>query len=81
MTPEQARDLVEETLHQVAPNADTAGLDGQADLREELELDSLDFLSFVEGLSTRVNRRIEEDDYSRLSTLDRCVAYLTDASR
>jgi acyl carrier protein len=77
MTPEQARELVEDAIGQVAPNADLTALSPQADLRDELELDSLDFLTFVEGLGARTGRRIEEDDYPELATLGRCIGYLT----
>lgn len=77
MTPEQARELAEDAIRQAAPNADLTALSPQADLRDELELDSLDFLTFVEGLSARTGHRIEEDDYPELATLDRCIDYLT----
>jgi len=45
--------------------------------RAELELDSLDFLSFVEQLSSATGVRIDEDDYPRLRTLRSCVEFLT----
>ena len=46
-------------------------------LRDELELDSLDFLSFVELLTTGSGRRIDEDDYPRLRTMADCVTFLS----
>lgn len=81
MTPQEARDLIAVSIHQVAPEADLDSLDGQADLREELELDSLDFLGFIETLSDRIGRRIEEDDYPELFTLDRGTAFLAEPAR
>lgn len=77
MTPQEARDLIALAIRQVAPEAELDELDGSADLREELELDSLDFLGFVETLSDRIGRRIEEDDYPELFTLDGGVVFLT----
>ncbi|TMR06867.1 acyl carrier protein [Actinomadura soli] len=77
MTPQKARELAALSLEMVAPNIDTARVGWDADLREDLGLDSLDFLSFVEGLSDESGLRIEEDDYPELFTLNGCVAYLT----
>ena len=61
MTPDQARQVIQEALTQVAPDADIAGLTPDADLRDGLELDSLDFLRFVEILSERTGKQIAED--------------------
>ncbi len=76
MTPDQAEHVIEEALAQVAPDADVAGLAPDAELRDELELDSLDFLRFVELLSERIGKRIEEDDYPHLATLASAVKFL-----
>jgi acyl carrier protein len=73
---QQATQAVEEVLGQVAPDADLAALAPDADLRDSLELDSLDFLSFIEGLSKRVGQRIEEDDYPKLATLASAAAFI-----
>lgn len=69
MRTEEATRTIEEVLGQVAPDADFTTLASDADLRDALELDSLDFLRFVEGLSKRVGQRIDEDDYQKLATL------------
>jgi acyl carrier protein len=76
VTPAQAREVIRDVLAEVAPDADTSALAGDADLRAELELDSLDFLNFVEALGNRCGRRIDEDDYPQLATLDRGAAFL-----
>jgi len=76
VTPDQAQQAIEEVLGQVAPDADLATLAPDADLRDTLELDSLDFLNFVEGLSTRAGRRIDEDDYGKLATMASATAFL-----
>lgn len=77
---QQATDLVTTSLLAVVPDADTDALDRNTDLRDAFELDSLDFLSFVEQLSRRSGRRIDEDDYGRLRTLAGCVRYLSGQS-
>lgn len=76
MTPDEARKVIEDVLDEVAPGGDPAALAPDADLRESLELDSLDFLNFVEALGDRTGRRIEEDDYPRLATIGDAVAFL-----
>lgn len=69
MTPQQAQQMIKDALREVAPDADPDALPEDADLRDSLELDSLDFLNFVETLSKESGRRIDEDDYPRLATL------------
>lgn len=76
MNPEDARRLVKEALMQVVPDADFETLSGEEPLRDALELDSLDFLSFVEQLSATTGTRLDESDYPSLSTLDSCVRRL-----
>ena len=76
MTPEQARHAIEESLVQVAPDADLGSLGPDADLRDTLELDSLDFLGFVEALSQRAGQRIDEDDYPQLATMASAIKFL-----
>jgi hypothetical protein len=53
MTPAQAETAIKEALREVTPDADTDSLAADADLRDTLELDSIDFLRFVEILGRR----------------------------
>lgn len=76
MNTQEATQAIEEVLGQVAPDADLTGLAPDADLRDTLELDSLDFLSFVEGLSKRVGQRVDEDDYPKLATMASASAFI-----
>ncbi len=76
MTPEQARQTIKDILREIAPDGDPDTLPDDADLRDSLELDSLDFLNFVEELAQRSGRRIEEDDYPKLATLASGAAFL-----
>ena len=77
-TPHEARTAVQESVRVVVPDADFGYLDDQDSLRSEFELDSLDFLTFVEALSKRTGRPITEDEYPRLATMTRAIEFLTD---
>jgi acyl carrier protein len=68
---------VTQALLQVVPDADLASLSRTESLRDALELDSLDFLSFVEQLSALTGLRLDESDYASLTTLDACVDLLS----
>ena len=76
MTKDELRALALEVLAGIAPEADLAAVDPAADLRETLDLDSMDFLSFVVGLHDRTGIDVPESDYARLATLEGCVGYL-----
>lgn len=76
----QLRTTVLDALTTVAPDVDVEGLDDGAELTEELDLDSMDFLNFVSELSERLGVDIPERDYPKLSTVDGAVAYLEHAS-
>ncbi|WP_229677983.1 acyl carrier protein [Caldovatus sediminis] len=81
MTRDEITRMVAEILAGIAPEAELSAVAGDADLREALDLDSMDFLNFVAALHERTGRPIPEADYPKLSTLDGVVAYLggTDA--
>jgi acyl carrier protein len=76
MTQDKARELMREALRQVAPDADFDTLPASTSLRDDLELDSLDFENLVTQLSERSRHRIDEDDYPELTTIGGCVDYL-----
>jgi len=76
MTPDQAQHVIEEALAQVAPDVDIAGITPDTDLRDDLGLDSLDFVRFVEILSQRTGTQIAEDDYPHLATLASAIKLL-----
>lgn len=76
MTPDQAQHLIEEALAQIAPDVGTADITPDTDLRDDLGLDSLDFLRFVEILSQRTGTQIAEDDYPHLATLASAIKFL-----
>jgi acyl carrier protein len=71
-----SRDAVLQGLHQVAPEADLDALAPEAELREELDLDSMDFLNFVQALHELTGVDVPEHDYPRLLTAASCATYL-----
>jgi len=76
MNQTDARQLVETVIHRVAPEADISQLSPGVDFREELEIDSMDFLILVDELHDRTGIDIPERDYPQLSSIEGCVAYL-----
>ena len=76
MTQDELRKTVLDTLGDIAPEADLGALPSHKDLREELDIDSMDHLNFVTALHNRLGIAIPEVDYPRLTTLDGAVAYL-----
>jgi acyl carrier protein len=76
-TPEELRAAVLSVLVEIAPEADPAAIDPGEGLRQQLDLDSMDFLNFVIALHKRLGVEIPESDYSRLASIDGAVAYLS----
>jgi acyl carrier protein len=76
MTEAELRQIVLDTLGDIAPEADLQTLPPDKDLREELDIDSMDFLNFVIALHEKLGVDIPESDYPQLVTLDGAVAYL-----
>ena len=76
MTAAEIRSIICDVLSGIAPEADLGTLAGGEDLREALDLDSMDFLNFVIALHERTGVDIPEADYPRLRTLDGAITYL-----
>lgn len=79
MTKELIRDVVLRVLGGIAPEADLGTVDPTTEFRDQLDLDSVDFLNFVVGLHAELGVDVPEVDYPKLSTIDACVAYLAAA--
>jgi len=77
VTREAIRAAVLEALGEIAPEAELDRLAPGAELRESLDLDSMDFLRFVQRLAAATRVEVPESDYEKLATLEGCVAYLT----
>jgi acyl carrier protein len=76
MSPQNIRNLVVEALRSVAPESDPASLDDSVRLREELDLDSMDFLNFIVAIHESLQVDIPEADYAKVQTLGGAVSYL-----
>jgi acyl carrier protein len=77
MTPDEARAVVVDVIGQIAPEADLNDVDAGEDLRDEIDLDSLDFLGLIEGIKERTGVDVPEADYPQVRSLDGVVAYVT----
>ncbi len=75
-TPQELRELVFEVLSGIAPEADPTTVDPSADLRDELDLDSMDELNMITRVSERLAIDVPEEDYQRMRTVDGAVDYL-----
>ncbi|WP_067901384.1 phosphopantetheine-binding protein [Nocardia vaccinii] len=76
-TRESAGAVVRSALRGFATESELGTLDQDVPLRAALELDSLDFLTFVERLSAGRGEAIAESDYPRLTTIRSCIDFLT----
>lgn len=72
----EIKKIVQEELNNIAPEVDLAGVDLKADLREAIDIDSMDFLNFITAIHHRTGIDIPETDYPKLATLAGIYAYL-----
>ncbi|MDG2126478.1 MAG: acyl carrier protein [Fuerstiella sp.] len=77
MTGVEIRQAVLEILERIAPDEDLSGLDDAVAFREQMELDSMDFLDIVMELRKGYRVQIPEEDYHNLNTMQSTVEYLT----
>jgi acyl carrier protein len=78
VTRDEIRETVLSMLGEVAPEADLAQVKPDVDLRDQLDLDSMDLLNFVISVDEGLGVDIPEADYSHLVTLDGFVEYLAE---
>ena len=76
MTKQQIRETILEIIAQIVPDEDLINLKGDVPIREQVELDSMDFLDIIMELRKRYGIEVPEDDYTQLATLDGSVDYL-----
>ena len=76
MTRAEVRQAVLDALISVVPEARPAEIKPTAPLRDQLDIDSMDFMNFVVALDQALGVDVPEAEYGRLSTLDACVDYL-----
>ncbi|CAI8271796.1 MAG: Acyl carrier protein [Opitutia bacterium UBA7350] len=77
MTEDQVKQIVIEIINEIAPDEDTKGLKDELALREQMDLDSMDFLDIVMELRKQHGIEVPEADYPELASLKSCADYLT----
>ena len=77
MTKDECKNVVLAIIADIAPDEDISNLKGDIRLRDQMQLDSMDFLDIVMELRKRHNIEVPEADYPQLATLDSCADYLT----
>ncbi|MCH7501393.1 MAG: acyl carrier protein [Nitrospinae bacterium] len=76
MTREQVRQAVLDIISDIAPDEDLGSINDDEKLREQFDLDSMDFLDIVMELRKRFNLEVPEQDYQELVSMTSCVKYL-----
>lgn len=77
MNPDDIREVILRILKRIAPDEDLTLLKDDVPFREQMELDSMDFLDIVMELRKQYRIQIPEDDYPRLTTMVGTVDYLS----
>jgi acyl carrier protein len=75
VTDQEIKALILRELKKIAPEVE-AEVDPAVDLREQIDLDSMDILNLMIAVHEATGVEIPEADYAKMSTLDACVAYL-----
>lgn len=74
---QRVKKIILDIIAVVAPDADLSDVQSDVALRDQLDMDSMDFLDIVMELRKRYKVEVPKEDYPRLATLDSCVSYLT----
>lgn len=77
MTKEECKQVVLDIIADIAPDEDLSNVQPDVRLREQLDLDSMDFLDIVMELRKKHGIEVPEEDYPQLASLDSCAEYLT----
>lgn len=81
MTSAEIRIAILKALASVAPETESMPVDAAVPLREQFDLDSMDFLNFMVAVHKSLSVEIAERDYTQLATLDGCVRFVESAQR
>jgi acyl carrier protein len=71
------RQAIADGLARIAPEAELQRIDPRRSLREQLDLDSFDFLNLLIALHERLRVDVPESDYGKVDSLDALIAYLS----
>jgi len=77
MTPVEVRSKIIDIIADIAMDDDLSNIDDSVALREQLDLDSMDFLDIVMELKKRHKIEVPQEDFGHLATMESCVAYLS----
>lgn len=76
MTKTDMETIVLQAIKRIAPESEPERLDPEIPFRDQLDFDSVDFLSLMEQLQEAFKRKIPETDYPALASLNGCLTYL-----
>ena len=76
MLKKEIKELLVEIIQEILPDEDCSNLDPDIKLKEQLGLDSMDFLDIVMELRKRYGIEVPEADYANLATVNSCIDYL-----
>ena len=76
MTKEEISQAIIDIINDILPEGDCSGIDPDVRLRDQLDLDSMDFLDIVMELRKQYGVEVPEEDYPKLATLNSCIEYL-----
>jgi len=76
MTVDEVRKAIVDILSDIAPDEDIGSIRDEESLRDQIDLDSMDFLDIVMELRKRFNIEVPEKDYEHLATMASCISYL-----
>ena len=76
MNPDEIKLVILDILASIAPDEDLSNLDDDVEFREQMELDSMDFLDIVMELRKRYRVQIPEEEYIQLGSMSSTVKYL-----
>lgn len=77
MTKDECKQVVLDIIADIAPDEELTDVKGDVPLREQLDLDSMDFLDIVMELRKQHGIEVPESEYGQLASLDSCAEYLT----
>jgi len=77
MTKDECKKVVLDIIADIAPDEDLSNVKPEVRLRDQMQLDSMDFLDIVMELRKRHGIEVPEKDYQQLASLDSCAEYLT----
>jgi len=77
MTSQEIRSTLLRCLRDVAPELAEEEIKDDVDLRDELDLDSMDMLRWVQGIHKALGVEIPEEDYGNIATLENAIDYVS----